>query len=116
MAKQAIVQAINVTAGPRPFKRKGQRHLWTGSVINGREVSVKIDEYACMGSGSCVVIAPKVFRLDWEKKKSIFIDKAPLEVLDEKGEDSETIFLAAQSCPYRAIKLVDASTGEQIYP
>ncbi len=28
----------------------------------------------------------------------------------------ETIFKAAQSCPYRVIKLEDADTGEQLFP
>jgi hypothetical protein len=53
--------------------------------------------------------------LDWEKKKSIF-DPAPLEILDEKGDTPEKVFVAAQSCPYRAIVLEDKVTGERIFP
>ena len=68
-----------------------------------------------MGASSCVEVAPAVFRVDWEKKKSIF-EPAPLRVLDEEGADSETIFRAALSCPYRAIILEDAETGDQIFP
>lgn len=88
---------------------------WTGLVVEGKKVGIHVDWNSCMGAASCVELAPKVFRLDWEKKKSIF-DPAPLVVLDEKGADPERIFYAAQSCPYRAIVLEDQETGERIYP
>jgi ferredoxin len=88
---------------------------WTGLVIEGKNVAIHVDWNSCMGAASCVELAPKVFRLDWEKKKSIF-DPAPLVILDEKGADPERIFFAAQSCPYRAIVLEDQETGERIYP
>ncbi|HXQ92490.1 MAG TPA: ferredoxin [Nitrososphaerales archaeon] len=88
---------------------------WTGMVVGDRKVGIKVDWNSCMGAASCVELAPKVFRLDWEKKKSIF-DPAPLVLLDKKGADPERIFYAAQSCPYRAIILEDEETGERIYP
>jgi ferredoxin len=88
---------------------------WTGMVVEGKKVKIHVDWNSCMGAASCVELAPRVFRLDWEKKKSIF-DPAPLVVLDEKGADPERIFYAAQSCPYRAIVLEDEETGERIYP
>ena len=88
---------------------------WTGMVVEGKKVKIHVDWNSCMGAASCVELAPRVFRLDWEKKKSIF-DPAPLVLLDEKGADPERIFYAAQSCPYRAIVLEDEETGERIYP
>jgi ferredoxin len=88
---------------------------WTGMSVAGKAITIRVDWNSCMGAASCVELAPKVFRLDWEKKKSIF-DPAPLQLLDEKGADPERIFYAAQSCPYRAIVLEDKETGEQIYP
>lgn len=88
---------------------------WTGVVVNGKEVAIHVDWNSCMGAASCVALAPKVFRLDWDKKKSIF-DPAPLEILDEKGDVPEKIFVAAQSCPYKAIILEDRETGERIFP
>ena len=94
--------------------KKGE-DWWTGGIVRGRNVKMRVDWDSCMGSSSCITIAPKVFRLDWRKRKSLF-DPAPLEVLNEKGADPETIFLAAQSCPYRAIILEDADTGERIFP
>ena len=66
-------------------------------------------------SQSCIALAPEVFQIDWVKRKSSF-SAAPIEVKDETGADNETIFLAAQSCPYRAIVLEDADTGERLYP
>jgi ferredoxin len=68
-----------------------------------------------MASQSCISLAPKVFRIDWSIRKSSF-EGAPIEVKDEKGADNDTIFLAAQSCPYQAIILEDADTGERLFP
>lgn len=76
---------------------------------------MKVDQDLCMASQSCVSLAPTVFHIDWGKRKSSF-DGAPLEVTDEKSADNETIFLAAQSCPYQAIVLEDADTGERLFP
>lgn len=68
-----------------------------------------------MASQSCISFAPKVFRIDWKKRKSMF-EGAPIEVSDEKAADNETVFLAAQSCPYQAILLEDADPGERLFP
>lgn len=65
-----------------------------------------IDRDLCIGAASCVAIAPGVFALDDENKAV---------VINENGADSETIILAAQSCPTRAIILYDEA-GNQIYP
>jgi ferredoxin len=88
---------------------------WTGIVVDGKKVGIRVDWNSCMGAASCVELAPKVFHLDWEKRKSVF-DPAPLEVLDEKGDAPDKIFFAAQSCPYKAIILEDEVSGEQIFP
>jgi ferredoxin len=84
-------------------------------VVEGRVLHVGVDQDLCMGSASCVELAPEVFHLDWSKKKSMF-DSAPLESFNDTGTDPEMIFKAAQSCPYRAIFLEDAVTGERIFP
>jgi DNA-binding Lrp family transcriptional regulator/ferredoxin len=106
---------------PRPRVRSTPKrpprtaYTWTGSVIDGRNVRIRLESDLCMGTASCVELAPKVFRLDWTKKKSIF-DPGPLEVLRKRVKGLDAIFLAAQSCPYRAIKLDDADTDEQLFP
>jgi ferredoxin len=73
-------------------KKEGKpKGWWTGSIVQGRDVKIRVDWDSCMGSSSCVAIAPKVFKLDWDKKKSFF-DPAPLELLDDnKSTDATTI-------------------------
>ncbi len=67
---------------------------------------IVVDRDLCIGAAPCVTVAPGVFQLDDENKAYI---------VDEKGADNDTIFLAAQSCPVQAILLYD-ETGAQIYP
>jgi len=88
---------------------------WTGIVVEGKKLDVGVNHDLCMGASSCVALAPDVFRLDWSKKKSI-LDPAPLEATSGSSADPEKVFKAAQSCPYRAIFLRDALTGEHVFP
>lgn len=67
---------------------------------------IYVDRDLCIGAASCVAVAPGVFQLDGENKAF---------VVDEHGADQETIMLAAQSCPTRAIFLYDEE-GNQIFP
>ncbi len=92
-----------------------QEGWWTRSILEGRRVNVRTDWSLCLGSGSCTELASGIFKLDWSKKKSMF-DPAPLEMLEDKGTKPGDIFRAAQSCPYRAIILEDADTGERLFP
>lgn len=55
---------------------------------------LKVDQEKCIGCGTCVAIAGKTFK---------FNDDGKAEVLDEKGDDSDTIKTAADSCPVQAI-------------
>jgi hypothetical protein len=48
--------------------RLGKPTWWTGIVVEGKKVRVRVDWNSCMGAESCVELAPKVFRLDWSKK------------------------------------------------
>ncbi len=119
-AKELVAKSAQ--RGPAPLPRiegpsaKKEESWWTGSLVEGRNVRVQIDAEVCMGTSSCVALAPKVFRLDWAKKRSSASEPAPLEVLKTKGTDPEALFLAAQSCPYGVIKIEDADTGEQLFP
>ena len=67
---------------------------------------IYVDRELCIGAASCVAIAPSVFALDEENKAY---------VVNPEGADYETILLAAQSCPTKAILLYDEN-GNQIYP
>lgn len=70
-------------------------------------MKVVVDRNLCIGAAPCVAIAGAVFQLD-EEGKAI--------VLDPHGADDETIQLAAEACPVRAIILTHEQTGQQIYP
>lgn len=68
---------------------------------------VTIDRDLCIGAASCVALAMKTFALDGENKAV---------VLEGEGDPPDLIKLAAESCPTKAIILVDEETGEQVYP
>jgi ferredoxin len=114
----AIAYILDARIRQGRAKRAGRdAGWWTGIEIEGKKVRVRVDWNSCMGSASCVELAPKVFRLDWSKKKSVF-DPAPLELLDERPQttDPDLVFKAAQSCPYHAIILEDDESNELIFP
>ena len=80
-------------------------------------LKVDVDPDRCLGFGSCVIVSPDVFRLDERPGKGVFRSSAKLDVLDETGGKSfDTLLMAAQSCPTQAIKIIDRTTGKQIYP
>ena len=70
-----------------------------------------VEPSLCMAFGSCETLAPKVFVI--EKNKRIN-PKARIE--SEIGANIESILAAAQTCPTKAIKIIDRYTGEQIFP
>jgi ferredoxin len=70
-------------------------------------MKIVVNRDLCIGAAPCVAIAGSVFQLD-EEGKAIIIDEA--------GADDETIYLAAEACPVRAIILHDEKTGKQTYP
>lgn len=75
-------------------------------VIIGK-YKVKVVRDGCIGAASCVAIAAQTFQLDNENKA----------VIQEGSQDpSETILMAAQSCPTKAIIVIDNETGEQVWP
>jgi ferredoxin len=62
-----------------------------------------VDEIACLAHGDCEVAAPGVFRVG--------------EIAEVVGQgEPEEILAAARTCPAGAIVVVDADTGEQVYP
>jgi molecular chaperone DnaJ len=52
-----------------------------------------VEPSLCMAFGSCETLAPKVFVIDFDR-----------------------ILAAAQTCPTKAIRIIDRYTGEQIFP
>jgi ferredoxin len=68
---------------------------------------VIIDRDLCIGAASCVAVSPATFQLDNENKA----------VNPPGGTDTpENMMMAAQSCPTKAIILIDTETGKQVWP
>ena len=59
---------------------------------------VNIEEDVCIGSGTCVGIAPAVFELD---------DEGVAQVLDPTAAELGDLQLAETSCPVAAISVED---------
>ncbi|WP_158435163.1 ferredoxin [Nitrososphaera viennensis] len=70
-----------------------------------------VEPSLCMAFGSCETLAPKVFVVEKNKRVN---PKARVE--SETGADYETIHAAAQTCPTKAIRIIDRYTGEQLFP
>jgi ferredoxin len=67
---------------------------------------VRVDRELCSGVGNCVVVAPKVFKLDQQNKAV---------AADASSVDEEVLWDAAQSCPENAI-ILENDEGRQLYP
>ena len=83
----------------------------TDSLDKSNRYEIIVEPSLCMAFGSCETLAPKVFVVEKDK---IFNPKA--KVISEIGEDFEDILAAAQTCPTKAILIIDRNTGEYIYP
>jgi ferredoxin len=61
----------------------------------------------CRSFGKCMSVAPEGLAFDEERKARAVA-----------GADvpEETLLKAAKSCPYRAITVLDADSGEQLFP
>lgn len=68
---------------------------------------VVVDKDLCIGSASCVAIAPDLFELD-DDGKAVVKDGAPL-------EDVIQVLDSARSCPVDAIIVYDTA-GKQLWP
>ena len=83
-----------------------------GKMMEDKEVQVgkykvKVLRDACIGAASCIAVSPNVFELDTENKAVV-----------KSGADDvpENILLAAQSCPTKAIVIIDTESGQQVWP
>jgi ferredoxin len=70
-----------------------------------------VEPSLCMALGGCETLAPTVFVV--EKNKMI---NPKARIVSETGANQETILAAAQTCPTKAIKIIDRYTGEQLFP
>ena len=79
--------------------------------IEKSRFKIIIEPSLCMAFGSCEILAPNVFHVETNK---IINPKAVL--LSETGDNFESILNAAQTCPTKAIIIIDRYTGNQIFP
>lgn len=95
------------------LQRRGEKEIVTS---DNRRLILSIEQNLCMGAESCVRLAPEVFALDDTRLRGR--DYEPLAMRDvmDREVPSEKIIAAAQTCPYKSIKVIDAETGEQIFP
>jgi ferredoxin len=65
---------------------------------------IVVDRDLCIGAASCIAVTPQTFELNGDNKAV---------VIDANAVDDETLKMAAQSCPTKAILLFDKE-GKQI--
>jgi len=70
-----------------------------------------VEPSLCMAFGSCAILAPKVFHIESDK----MINPKAI-VISETADKFESILDAAQTCPTKAIIIIDKHTGKQIFP
>ncbi len=70
-------------------------------------MKVTVDTSKCDGTGKCVEVAPKVFKLN---------DRFISMVVDPKWDNDQRIMFAAKVCPTKAIILEEEETGKRIFP
>jgi ferredoxin len=69
---------------------------------------VSVNTLKCQSYQRCMAVAPAVFGVNANSGKA--------EVLHPADAPQDLIVQAARSCPYRAIAVVDETTGVQLFP
>ena len=72
-----------------------------------RKLRISVDHNLCVGNAMCETYAPKVFVLNDDRQS---------EAVDPEADTEENILEAAENCPVSAITVVDAETGERLFP
>lgn len=76
-------------------------------VVQIGKYKIKVLRDTCIGAASCLAVAAATFELDAESKSVVKADST---------DPLESILLAAQACPTKAIVIIDTETGEQVWP
>ncbi len=72
-----------------------------------RKLRLSVDHNLCVGNAMCETFAPGVFVLNDDRQS---------EAVDPEADTEENILEAAENCPVSAISVVDAETGEKLFP
>lgn len=109
-SKYEIVDDKNDYTQSAKFRTDGTVDTGPIDTPKGR-FHIIVEPSLCMAFGSCETLAPGIFVV--EKNKRIN-PKARVE--SETAGTFDDILDAAQTCPTKAILIIDRYTGEQIYP
>lgn len=71
------------------------------------DVRIELDTAKCQSYGKCLALAPNLFA--WDRRRKVRIN-------DPQGATAPLVLKAAKNCPYRAIAVIDAASGQQIFP
>jgi len=95
------------------LQRRGEMEIATS---DNRKLVVEVDQDKCVGAESCVSSAPDIFALDASELGWFRRDATPLGMreVEERSIGSEQVITAAKSCPYHAIFVRDAETGDEL--
>jgi len=88
------------------LQKRGEVEITT---VDGKKLKAGIVEDLCLGTGFCAVLAPEHFSLE---RREIGGEPLGISDADEKLVDLDRLRRAAESCPWRAIYLKDAETGD----
>jgi ferredoxin len=108
-----IIRLVSTTL--EGLQRRGEKEIVTQ---DNRRLILSVEQGKCMGAESCVELASEIFALDYSNLGFGRSEAAPLGMKDVMDREihSEKILTAVESCPYKAITVKDAETGEQIFP
>lgn len=76
-------------------------------IVQIGKYKIQVVRDLCIGAASCVAVSPSVFVLD-QQAKAI--------VIETGTDEADNILTAAQSCPTKAIIIIDTETGKQVWP
>jgi ferredoxin len=72
-----------------------------------RKLKISVDHNVCVGNAMCETFAPNTFALN-DDRQSV--------VKNPEGDPEAVVLEAAENCPVSAITVMDAETGEQLFP
>ena len=90
------------------LQKRGEIEITT---MEGKKLKAGIVEDLCLGTGVCAVLAPEHFSLE---RQQIGAEPLGIADADERLVELERLRRAAESCPWRAIYLVDSETGDYV--
>jgi ferredoxin len=94
----------------RTRTRTGPPNTLSNKIVK-KPLQIILEPSLCIACGSCETLAPNVFELEKDKMAN---PKAL--VRSENFIESEKIMAAAETCPTKAIRIIDRNGGIQVYP